>query len=144
MNRFWKCAAAMVITVGVFCTCGRAQTAPASAPAPVTILTPTAADDANNKALQDEGQMLIDMLLDDLRSNDAATQQKAQKQLVSMGDSAIPTLEKYLRRNPPAPQRQRAQAVLDELETRFTFDPTLITIHMTDAAPQKVFEELTK
>jgi hypothetical protein len=36
------------------------------------------------------------------------------------------------------------QAVLDELETKFKFDPTLITIHMTNETPKKVFEELGK
>jgi hypothetical protein len=159
MKPLCKASTLALFVVAILSTYLRAQAAPApvpsSAPAPAVPPTaapataapaavPTAADDANNKELQNEGQTLIDMALDDLASDDPAAQQRGQKQLIGLGDAALPSLEKYLQKNRNPAVKQRAQSVMDELESHFTFEPTLITIHMANEAPKKIFEELTK
>jgi len=92
----------------------------------------------------DEAQALVDSLIDDLTGADDAARQKAHKQLVGMGDAAIPSLQKYLRGTHLPVSKQRVQAVLDELETHFKFTPTLVTLKMDNVHPREVFKEFSK
>jgi len=92
----------------------------------------------------DEAQALIDSLIDDLTGADEAARQKAQKQLIGMGDAAIAPLQKYLRGTHLPVSKQRVQGVLDELETHFKFTPTLVTIKMDNVPTRDVFKEFSK
>jgi len=127
-----RAARILVVLVSALACAGRliAQTLPAEAP--------PAADQV------DEAQALIDSLLDDLTGADDAARQKAQKQLVGMGDLAIAPLQTYLRGAHLPISKQRVQAVLDELETHFKFQPTLVTIKMDNVHPREVFKEFSK
>jgi hypothetical protein len=123
-----------------------AQAAAPATPAPAATVAPVApAPAAAAPADQaDEAQALIDSLIEDLTGADDAARQKAQKQLVGMGDLAIAPLQTYLRGTHLPVSRQRVQAVLDELETHFKFQPTLVTIKMDNVHPREVFKEFSK
>src|SRR5947207_2290918 len=71
----------------------------------------------------DEAQAMIDSLIEDLTGTDDAARLKAHKQLVGMGDAALPSLQKYQRGTHLPISIQRVKAVLDELETHYKFEP---------------------
>src|SRR5437762_13764153 len=101
MRSFWLLVAMVVTLVGG--PTMRGQTLPAEKP-------PEAVDQA------DEAQAMIDSLIEDLTGTDDAARLKAHKQLVGMGEAAIPSLQKYSRSTHLPISIQRVKAVLDEME----------------------------
>jgi hypothetical protein len=78
-------------------------------------------------------------------SADAWTQrQAAQKQLIELGEAARDPVRKALDTAGDDETRVRAQAVLAALDEKRVVGPSIITIHMKDAAPREIFAELER
>lgn len=92
----------------------------------------------------DDTQYLIDSTAADLGSPDANTAANAKKQLIGLGDAAIPAVQKVLHEN-RSPQAQKlGQEVLSVLESHYKIDPTLVSLKLDHVTPQSAFAEFSK
>lgn len=87
---------------------------------------------------------LINSEVADLGNSDPNVAADAQKQLIGLGDLAIPAVQKLLRQPPNPNARKRAQEILTALESHYKIDPTLVTLHLDSTPTQEVFDELSK
>jgi hypothetical protein len=85
-------------------------------------------------------QALIQQLSADVWTD----RQAAQKQLIDLGDAARGPVRQALDVATSEETRVRAQAVLAALDEKRAIGPSIITIHMKDAAPRDIFAELER
>jgi hypothetical protein len=92
----------------------------------------------------DDAQYLIESTANDLGSTDQATADKAEQQLIGIGEPAVPALQKVMTESHSDRVRKRAQKILWALEGKFKLEPTRVTLKMEGAAPEKVLSELSR
>ena len=111
-------------------------TAPTTLPttAPATLPVATTAPVATSSA--------VDNLIKQLGSDDADDRDSAQKQLVGLGQQAIPALKKAADENEDPEIRSRAAAALAQMKDLDSNGVSLITIHVKDAPAQDVFNTI--
>lgn len=86
----------------------------------------------------------IDALIADLGGDSWRTRQKAQEELVEMGEVVRPRLLEILRQTHDEEVRTRAQAALRQLDQRRATGASLLSLHLKNASPQQVFAELAR
>lgn len=79
-----------------------------------------------------------------LASDDWKVRQRAQDDLVAAGESAVPRLQELADRSDDAEVRTRAQAALKLIAEARELGPSLLTIHLQDATPKAIFDEIAK
>ena len=70
--------------------------------------------------------------------------EQAQDRLTSLADVAEPRLRQFISTTDSAEARARAQTALLQMASARKLGPTLVTLHLKDAAPQAVFAELAR
>jgi hypothetical protein len=93
---------------------------------------------------QDDAAFLIDSTAADLASPDAATAANAEKQLIGLGEQAIPAIQKIMHENRSPQVQKLGQEVLYAMESKFKMEPTLVTLKLDEVSPHEVFNELSK
>jgi hypothetical protein len=105
-----------------------ATTAPTTAPIATTAPVPTT--------------NIVDNLIKQLGSDDADERDSAQKQLVDLGQPAVPALKKAADDNDDPEIRSRAAAALAQMKDLDSNGVSLITLHVKDAPAQDVFNAI--
>lgn len=104
----------------------RPTTRPATAPAPALSFPPA------------------DEVLKQLSSDDRHERRKVQDLLVRGGEDARPFLLDLIRRAQSPEARKNAEAALAQIDQDRLVGPSYITLHVKDAAPRDVFDELSR
>lgn len=86
----------------------------------------------------------VDTLLRQLSADDWAQREAAQKELVQIGDSALPSLRDLARTTTDEEVRQRAEIAIRKIEDQQLVGQTLVTLDMTDAPAEQVFAEIAR
>lgn len=87
---------------------------------------------------------LLDDAIARLSSDDWKVRQRAQDELVAAGESAVPRLQELADRSADAEVRTRAQAATKLIAEARELGPSLLTIHLQDATPKAIFDEIAK
>jgi hypothetical protein len=103
-------------------------------------LTALAADPAASAPAPDE----IGSLIHDLASDTYQTREAATEKLISLGEPALPRLQKLLPLTTDGETRNRIQSAIDQILESAAAGPTLLTLDVKDADARTVFAELSK
>jgi hypothetical protein len=117
-----------------------AQPTPTTGPATLPTTNPATLP-ATAPALSEEQ---IKEYLASLSADDFRARQAAQDKLVAMGDDAKPLIAQLLLSARDDEAHSRLEAALGQIEENRVTGASLITMHMVDASPKLVFQELSR
>lgn len=83
-------------------------------------------------------------LLRDLSSDDWRMRQRAERELVGMGDAAGPLIDELLRTAGGAEARARLEGARARIAENRVAGPSMVTLRLTDASPAELFAELSR
>lgn len=86
----------------------------------------------------------VDQVLKQLSSDDRHERRKAQDMLVRGGEDARPFLLELIHRAQSPEARKNAEAALAQIDQDRLVGPSYITLHVKDATPREVFDELSR
>ncbi|MDB5171515.1 MAG: repeat protein [Phycisphaerales bacterium] len=147
--RTWQLAASLVLGSAGLCFAQTTRPSPTTLPAsPATQPAPTTRPAPATQAAATQAASRPYVNLDDLLkrlSSDAWQQrQRAQDELVRMGDEARPVVKDLLARTTDTEVRTRLEAAVAQIDENRISGPSFITMHFKDADPREVFAELSK
>lgn len=139
--RFW-----IMQSIGaVICVVLSAATgaAPATAPATIPATQPSSIQSTHPNALE-LSPAVQQKLLADLASDTWAVRQRAQENIVQLGPAALPMVEAALAKENDAEVRGALMTARDRINRDRILGPSYITIHLKNASPKDVFEQLNR
>ena len=138
MGRFlWSCIALLLTATAALAQPASTQPLPIStAPTTAPTTSPTTAPSLSADQVR---QYLTKLSADDFRAR-----QKAQDQLVAMGDDARPLIEQLLLAAHEDEAHLRLEAALAQIDENRITGASLITMHLEKVAPKAVFDELSR
>jgi hypothetical protein len=86
----------------------------------------------------------VDGAIKTLSSDNWKARQAAQDALVALGEEAIPRLRQLSDKADDEEVRTRCAAALHQIEENSLVGPSAVTLHVKDAKPQEVFDQLAK
>ncbi len=135
MSRWFS--AVLVLLLGGLNLAPAANPSPAPATRPIRAAFPMVPADPDALAR-------FDQLLAQLNHDDWTVRQKAQDELVLLGDAIRERLQASLRSAPNEEVRTRLEAALAQIAERALVGPSIVTIRMKGAHPKEVFAELAR
>ncbi|MDB5298931.1 MAG: hypothetical protein JWO87_594, partial [Phycisphaerales bacterium] len=141
--RTWQLAASLVLGSAGLCFAQTTRPAPTTLPAaPATTTRPAPATQAAATQAASRPYINLDDLLKRLSSDAWQQRQRAQDELVRMGDEARPVVKDLLARTTDTEVRTRLEAAVAQIDENRISGPSFITMHFKDADPREVFAEL--
>jgi hypothetical protein len=142
--RTWHLAAALMLGSAGLCSAQTTRPTLAEAPASPATQPATQPAPATQPTTLPATRPDPDALLARL-SNDAWQQrQRAQDELVRMGEAARPLVKELFARTADVEVRTRLEAALAQIDEDRVSGPSYITLHFKDADPKAVFAELSR
>ena len=118
---------------------GRAATAPATRPA-----TQPSSSQSTHLNATELTPAVQQKLLADLASDTWAVRQRAQESIVQLGPAALPMIQAALTKENDAEVRGALTTARDRINRDRILGPSYITIHLKNALPKEVFEQLNR
>lgn len=85
-----------------------------------------------------------DAIIARLSSTDWRERRDAKEVLVRLGEEGKPFIQDLVRRAPTEEAKHQAQAALARIEENRVLGPSLVTLHVKNAGPAEVFEQIAK